>query len=625
MMLRCWLEGLDGSRRRVGTDGLLLGRGAECAFRTLDTRISARHAEVNLRDHGLFLTPRGIIPTVLNGRPVHNPRQLEDGSWISLAPGVVLRVLISSRPAAPWTVTDGEKLWSLDIGSPPVALSAGILSVDSDGNLLLAFQDQLTLNGQLISPDQRPWSLAAGDTAVLADGATLRISGGDLPIKPPTPWSVREPLRYHPPHAISKLSTSRIAVCYADELVEVAVRDDALIDALLAAERPIKVEPAALLRLQEDLIRAGIDGFCLLPHSSEGAMLQRKESLSSATPPRAHALPQSMDWWLGMPDGGRLWLDPGGILLGRNPDCDVRNNKPYIHRYHALLRQRTGTVELIPLGRNPSYVDGVPVNRPTEISEGSWVAMSPSQRIWIQRSPRPVQQKTSCTVQLGGQDAHTVRLGTCRIGGSSQDDLLEPSWPAGALCLYLQDEAVFVEATIPAKLNDITLAPRRVQRLEPGQSIAIGEQTLTLLAHQPIDTTPPRMVVLQPFQHAGRLLFRFENRSQIRVCLPKYRYHLMEQLLEAYVGSRLRSVTRTRYPGELPDTDLPRGAIRTRELQVELSAARGRLSRAALRDLLHQVRTDLVRAGINGDRMLESGSGWTRLHLGESCNVTLYS
>jgi hypothetical protein len=325
-----------------------------------------------------------------------------------------------------------------------------------------------------------------------------------------------------------------------------------------------------------------------------------------------------------MPDGGRLWLDPGGILLGRNPDCDIRFEEPYIHRYHALLRQRTGTVELIPLGRNPSYVNGNPVTRPTELLEGSWLSISPSQRIRVNRSPRPVQPKTSCTVQLSGQDVHKVLLDVCRIGGSSRDDLYEPSWPAGALCLYLLDEAVFVEATIPAMLNGAPIAPRRAQRLQPGQSIFIGQQTLTLTSHNPISSPPPRMVVLQPFQHAGRLLFRFENRSQIRVCLPKYRYHLMEQLLEAYVGSRLRSVTRTRYPGELPGIDLPRGAIRTRELQVELSATR-RLSRSALKDLLHQVRTDLVRAGINGERVLESGQDWTRLHLGESCNVTLYS
>lgn len=197
-------------------------------------------------------------------------------------------------------------------------------------------------------------------------------------------------------------------------------------------------------------------------------------------------------------------------------------------------------------------------------------------------------------------------------------------WPEGALCLYLLDEAVFCEVSAPAMLGGEVIPVRRAWPLAAGQSITIAGRALTLVSHQTRTPATPRMVILQPFQSAGRLLFRFDDHSQIRVCLPQMRYQLMQLLLEAYVGSRLRGVTRTRSPDTITDLDLPRGATHSRDLQLEIGGSR-RLSLSALRDLLHQVRTDLIRAGINGERMLESQDGWARLHLGESCNVTLYS
>ena len=98
----------------------------------------------------------------------------------------------------------------------------------------------------------------------------------------------------------------------------------------------------------------------------------------------------------------------------------------------------------------------------------------------------------------------------------------------------------------------------------------------------------------------------------------------MQLLLEAHVSSRLRRVTRTRFPGRLNDRELPQGAAHTRDLQLEVGRVR-RLSLSALNTIIHQTRSELIRAGINGEHMLEEGEGWARLNLGESCNVKLYS
>ena len=624
MKLRCWLEGLDGSRLRVGPGGFLLGRGVECAFRTLDTRVSARHAEVNLRDQGVFLTPRGVIPTVLNGRPIHNPRQLSDGDWISLAPGVLYRVVIAQSKAVSWVVSDGEQQWELSHGSRPLHPSEnGDLTVIEDGRLLLTFRGKIEINEHLLEPDRRAWALDKGDVIGFSDGVSITVTEGPTPDKPPTPWSPWEPLRYHPPLAAERTIDGRLRLHYPDQLVEVTVREGELLAELLAADDAIDVDPDALLRLQEDLICGGIDGFCLLHRTGDGVRLLLQPDGATREPVSAPPVVRTTAWWLSLSDGSRLWLNSGGVLLGRNPDCDIRYDQPYIHRFHALIRQRPNSAEIVPLGRNPSYIDGVPVSRTAEIREGCWLAVDPGERIRLGRTIRDSIGTVWCTVRLDDGE-HTLQTPICSVGGSSRDDLFQEGWPGGALNLYLLNEAVFFETTVPTMHDGTAISPHRTHRLQLGQSITLNGCTLTLLDQRQTPPLTPRMVVLQPFQNAGRLLFRFDNRSLIRVCLPQHRYHLMQLLLESYVGSRLRSVTRTQSPVSLTDIALPRGATRTRDLQMELSGTR-RISLAAVKNLFHQVRTDLIRAGINGERMLEIGEGWTRLHLGESCNVTLYS
>lgn len=625
MSLCCWLEGLDGSRRRVGPDGLLLGRGGDCAFRTLDTRVSVRHAEVTCRDQGVFLTPRGVIPTVLNGNPIHNPRQLSDGDWISLAPGVLFRVITQTMAAVQWQVHIDDAAHSLTPGGPALPVSShSMLHVHDDATLQLSFQEPITLRGAPLQPDRRPWALEEGDVVVLSDSTRLQVTAGPTrAARPPTVWSLSEPLRYNPPRSARLTGQRTLRLSYPDASVEVQIRDGTLLSTLLNAEGSLEVAPPALLRLQEDLIRGGIDGFCLLPRTAAGVRLQLSDDTQERRPPLEKAPGAARAWWVQLSDCSRLWLDSGGVLIGRNPDCDIRYDRPYIHRYHALIRQRAGQAELVPLGQNPCYIDGLPISHPTILSAGARVTIEPSAWLELNHAERPTVGRARCTVSVDGVD-HTLESTAILAGGGSEDSLHVAGWPAGAICLFTLAEAVFCEPHVAAKLDGLDVQPRRAQRLLPGQVLTINGQDLTLLSHTAAPSPSPRMVLLQPFQSAGRLLFRFDDRSQIRVCLPHRRYQLMQLLLESYVGSRLRGVTRTRSPDSITNEDLPRGAAHTRDLQLEVGGSR-RLSLSALSDILHQTRTDLIRAGINGERMLESSEDWARLHLGESCNVTLYS
>ena len=318
-----------------------------------------------------------------------------------------------------------------------------------------------------------------------------------------------------------------------------------------------------------------------------------------------------------------MWLDSGGILIGRNPDCDVRYAYPYIHRYHALIRQRAQHMELIPLGQNPCYIDGVPIKTPTLLESGARVTIEPSAWLELNHTVQPAVGKTWCLISVAGVE-HRIQSPTLFVGGSEDDDLYVADWPPRAASLHVLAGAVFCEPHTAATIDGLAVQPKLAHRLVPGQDLAVNGHALTLYEHAAVLSPPARLVILHPFQKVGRLLFQFDDRSQVRVCLQHQCYQLMQLLLEAHVSSRLRRVTRTRFPGRLNDRELPQGAAHTRDLQLEVGRVR-RLSLSALNTIIHQTRSELIRAGINGENMLEEGDGWARLNLGESCNVKLYS
>jgi hypothetical protein len=91
--LRCVVSVADGASRRVGPNGLWIGRQRDCDIVASDPSVSRRHALVRLVGEGVELVPLGKTPVELNGRQVANETLLADGDEIRL-PGLRLRVEI---------------------------------------------------------------------------------------------------------------------------------------------------------------------------------------------------------------------------------------------------------------------------------------------------------------------------------------------------------------------------------------------------------------------------------------------------------------------------------------------------------------------------------------------------
>lgn len=94
-----WLELPDGTRRRVGPAGLLIGRSADCDLVLNDEHASRRHAIVHRTAEGLALVSLGRVESTENAA-------LADGTRLSF-PGLMVTVRASS------SVGDGEPSWVL--------------------------------------------------------------------------------------------------------------------------------------------------------------------------------------------------------------------------------------------------------------------------------------------------------------------------------------------------------------------------------------------------------------------------------------------------------------------------------------------------------------------------------
>jgi FHA domain len=86
----------DGPSRRVGPNGLLIGRKQDCDIVSEDPSVSRRHALVRLTTEGAEIVPLGRGPIEVNGKPHDKAIALSDGDELGV-PGLQLSVRIDAQ------------------------------------------------------------------------------------------------------------------------------------------------------------------------------------------------------------------------------------------------------------------------------------------------------------------------------------------------------------------------------------------------------------------------------------------------------------------------------------------------------------------------------------------------
>jgi len=106
----CWIVDPQGLRRKVGTSGLLIGRGSDCDLILGGSDVSRRHALVRLSEAGVEVVVVGASPVLVSGETCSGRAPLNDGDSLVIG-SVLLAVSISGDGG------ERDVDWVLSLGS----------------------------------------------------------------------------------------------------------------------------------------------------------------------------------------------------------------------------------------------------------------------------------------------------------------------------------------------------------------------------------------------------------------------------------------------------------------------------------------------------------------------------
>jgi hypothetical protein len=177
----------DGPSRRVGANGILIGRQRDCDIVANDPSVSRRHALVRLTGDGAEVVPLGKAPIDVNGVESARAHALADGDELRL-PGLVLHVKIEvPRPErgapAGFVLERANEGGAFGIAHTPFTLGGG----DADDLIVKKWpattlrlhtaQGELFVEVRVGTATRSGQSLATGTLEPLAIGDTLTCRG----------------------------------------------------------------------------------------------------------------------------------------------------------------------------------------------------------------------------------------------------------------------------------------------------------------------------------------------------------------------------------------------------------------------------------------------------------------
>ncbi len=322
-------------------------------------------------------------------------------------------------------------------------------------------------------------------------------------------------------------------------------------------------------------------------------------------------------WWLKGESSLAKRITPGGLVVGRSPHCDVVLRSEQASRRQALVYLDSRGPRLVPLGTNPTVVNGEAIDAERELAEGDVIelygtTLEVARQLGERKEPAagtPVWVLEGPGGGLFGM-AHSPFL----VGGSPEDDLFVEGWPDGALCFRARDGGLEVEVSVAVSLGATDLEPGESALLRRGQAISIGESSVRVVTGGELASGSTASLErsdkvtrarLEFLPRGGRLHLTLAGEEH-SIYLTDRRCDLIAVLLQP------------------PEPDVAGGAI---EDDVVLSRVWGkkRVDRTHLNVLLHRVRKDLSRIGLDGPGLIvrTEGGGATRFVLAEGAEVIL--
>lgn len=185
MRLRCMVVVPDGTSRRVGPSGLVIGRQQDCDIVALDASVSRRHALVHVVGDAVEVVPLGRTPVAINGKTVEKPAALADGDELAV-PGLVMKLKVElARPdakaQASFALERGDNIFG--IVHSPFVVGGGktddlvVAKWPPAALRLHVAQDELFAEGRAIDSDE---------LVPIGPGYTIRFAGETFVVRVPT-------------------------------------------------------------------------------------------------------------------------------------------------------------------------------------------------------------------------------------------------------------------------------------------------------------------------------------------------------------------------------------------------------------------------------------------------------
>ena len=309
-------------------------------------------------------------------------------------------------------------------------------------------------------------------------------------------------------------------------------------------------------------------------------------------------------------------VGPAGLLIGRNPDCDVVASDPGVSRRHALVRIVGDGVELVPLGRTAVAINGKEHDKPRALSNGDRIdlpGMQLSVELHLHR-PR-ADAATSFRLELAtGGGSFGIAHSPFVVGGAANDDLIIKGWPARALVFHIAQRELFLEVATDVTRNGAALSADILEPLAIGDVIAHGSDSLVVRGPPPAVATTavgvrvglPTRVRVEILARGGRVVFTMPD-GEHAVFLHDRRLDLLVALLRPGSGHA---------PGDFIPDDVVGDVVWPRNTGV---------SRNDINVLIRRCRMDLVEAGLAGPRLIERAptGGATRIALAPDATVEI--
>jgi hypothetical protein len=330
------------------------------------------------------------------------------------------------------------------------------------------------------------------------------------------------------------------------------------------------------------------------------------------------AMPQrSGAWWLQVPGGKRIRITAAGVLIGRSAQCEVVLAHAQASRTHAIVFAGSRGPRLAVLGHGLTSVNHQPVEHERDLADGDAIAV-PGFALEIvaavDTAPPPV--TTSWVIESSTSGSFGIARTPFAIHGGADADLRIDGWPARVMIFHVSHQ-LEIETVVPVAIDGVETEPGDRERLGPGSVIAFAGEQMTVLAggkHGELTTQseagelvgdPPVYARVEFLPRGGRLTVR-QRSGERSVYLADRRCDLVATLLRPPDGHAA---------GEFIADDV---------LIPRIWPSRS-MSRGDLNVLIHRTRRDLVRAELDGAKLLPRipGGNATRFTLARGAHIEL--